>query len=271
MTQYDVMAASSLHLAWLCAIVAGFSPLQARAQVVSPEVFTRADDGDLDAQITLAGCYGSGLGVPRNLALSAKWLGRAAEQGHPESQYRFGGLHYAPANASVGLPIDHSVAAEWFRRAAVQGHKWAQFSLGLAYAKGLGVAKDDGQAAQWYLKAASQGVEQAQHAVGRAFVAGCGLLRDPAQAATWYRLAADRGHLAAQLDLIDMYQKGEGVPKDEAEACAWLSIVAADHPGFRPRFQRLYDGLPPDSRKLVQARADILRKEIEARGSSSAR
>ncbi len=257
--------------AWLFTIAACFAPLLAQAQTVSPEVFTRAEDGDLSAQITLAGCYAHGMfGVPKNLSLSAKWLGKAAEQGHAESQYQFGHLHLGP-HAWPGVPIDPSVAAEWYRKAAEQGHKWAQLSLGDAYAHGSGVVKDDSQAAQWYLKAAAKGVEQAQYAVGRAFVAGRGLPKDPAQAVTWYRLAADRGHVLAQLDLADMLQKGEGVPKDEVEACAWLSIVAAENPARRPKFQKLYDGLSPDSRKLVQARADILRKEIQARRSSTER
>jgi len=50
----------------------------------------------------------------------------------------------------------------WYRKAAEHGDAKAQYNLGIAYAKGEGIAKDEAQAVEWFRKAAEQGDSDAQ-------------------------------------------------------------------------------------------------------------
>ena len=52
---------------------------------------------------------------------------------------------------------DDAQAVFWFQKAADQGNADAQYSLGVAYAKGLGVEQDYRQAIYWLRQAAEQG------------------------------------------------------------------------------------------------------------------
>ncbi|GIT24649.1 MAG: hypothetical protein CM1200mP41_06930 [Gammaproteobacteria bacterium] len=52
----------------------------------------RAYDGDTEAQFRVGLMFGSGKGVVKNSREAAYWLTHAAELGHTEAQYRFGGL-----------------------------------------------------------------------------------------------------------------------------------------------------------------------------------
>jgi len=47
-----------------------------------------ADGGNPDAQLVLSNIYASGKGVPKNPALAAAWLDKAAAQGHPQANIR---------------------------------------------------------------------------------------------------------------------------------------------------------------------------------------
>ena len=50
---------------------------------------------------------------------------------------------------AAGITTDAGEAAKWFRKAADQGHPEAQYRLGLAYQSGQGVAQDKIQALMW--------------------------------------------------------------------------------------------------------------------------
>jgi TPR repeat protein len=67
----------------------------------------------------------SGRGVPRNSALAAGWLKRAAEAGDTAAQNNLGVL-YATGE---GVAHDHAAAERWFRAAADQGAEMAAQNL----------------------------------------------------------------------------------------------------------------------------------------------
>jgi TPR repeat protein len=79
-----------------------------------------AEAGDGEAQVALAGLYGSGLGVPADLAEAARWYRRAAEQGEAIAQLNLGDLHARGA----GVPRDLVQAYLWLSLAAAQGRRW---------------------------------------------------------------------------------------------------------------------------------------------------
>ena len=116
-------------------------------------------------------------------------------------------------------------------KAAEQGHAEAQYSLGVAYSKGIGVAKDYEQAVYWFLKAAEQGFASAQYNLGFVHAEGRGVAKDYKQAVYWYLKAAEQGDADAQHNLALMYNKGEGVPRDDKRASLARQASCADSVG----------------------------------------
>ena len=82
----------------------------------------------------------------------------AAEQGLVEAQYNLGGCY----KHGRGVSQDPSEAATWYRKAAEQGHAGAQTTMGVCYQRGTGVPKDPSEAATWYRRAAEQGDEDVE-------------------------------------------------------------------------------------------------------------
>ena len=66
-------------------------------------------------------------------------LKKAAEQGDVEAQISLGIMY----TKGKGVPVDIAQTVYWFRKAAEQGDAKAQFSLGVMYALGEGVPEDD--------------------------------------------------------------------------------------------------------------------------------
>jgi len=68
-----------------------------------------AQAGDARAQVSLAGIYHYGLGIPANFAKALRWYRAAAMQGNPDAQlglavmYAFG----------QGVPVDRAAAHSW--------------------------------------------------------------------------------------------------------------------------------------------------------------
>lgn len=58
---------------------------------------------------------------------------RAAQRGHPQSQYVFGVMHAE----GIGVAIDGQQASEWLSQSAAYGYSLAHFALGEYYAEGI--------------------------------------------------------------------------------------------------------------------------------------
>lgn len=84
----------------------------------------------------------------------------AAHFGNAESQCALGEFYMDGIN---GFQQDYVQAAKWLRKAAEQGHSEAQNNLGLLYSQGNGVPQDPVEAVKWYRKAAEQGLDIAWH------------------------------------------------------------------------------------------------------------
>ena len=117
-------------------------------------------------------------------------------------------------------------AVQLYQAAADQGNARAQCKLGVAYAKGRGVAKDDACAAQLFRAAADQGHAGAQGLLGFMHWKGRGVPKDDARAAQLYQAAANQGNAHAQCNLGFMYRFGRGVAKDDARAAQLYQAAA---------------------------------------------
>ena len=223
-----------------------------------------AEQGDVEAQMLLAGIYEEGELLPQDYTQAALWFRRAAEQGDSHAQYTLGWIY----EQGRGLPRDDMQAAEWYHRAAGQGVAYAQLALADMYATGCGVLQNGVQAAVWldralshedetlllilawdcqsaqgeggrggrqsdawaakfFRKSAENGNTFAQYSLGKLYEEGCGLPQDFSQAAVWYRRAAEQGEAKAQFSLGALYEAGRGIPQDFLLAAEWYSLAAA--------------------------------------------
>lgn len=164
------------------------------ARTWTPELQTRAESGNAEAQAELGYCYFAGKGVDRNDEEAAKWLAKAATQGDKTAEATLrnlsllsGYLNYAEGGdpqyqvamglmyrweGGIGLPQDFQEAVRWYRLAAEKGDRNGQYSLGYMYEMGYGVGQNNAEAAGWYRKAADQGDVQAMYKLGTSYYKG---------------------------------------------------------------------------------------------------
>jgi TPR repeat protein len=140
-----------------------------------------------------------------------------------EEQYRLS-LKYITGE---GVPRDIAESAKWLRKAAEQGHAEAQLSLGMASLIGLSAPKDDAEGIKWLRKAAEQGNAEAQFQMANCDASGFGVPNDAAEAIKWYQKAAEQGHAGAQFELASWYAAGVGVPQDLVAAYMWSNLAEA--------------------------------------------
>ena len=90
----------------------------ARDSKGTAEALTRlrraAESGHTGAMVLLGKLYRSGVGVPQNYALSARWIAAAAQAGNPDGMVEYGRLH----RSGIGVEPDAVQAYVWFNRAA---------------------------------------------------------------------------------------------------------------------------------------------------------
>jgi TPR repeat protein len=115
---------------------------------------------------------------------------KAGELGHGRACFR---AAYAYDMGQEGVPVDSVRAVYWYRRAAENGEAKAAYSLGLCYAKGLGVGRDEILAAKWFARAADASYERAQYNLGYCYERGAGVERNTDKAIELYQKAAAQG------------------------------------------------------------------------------
>ena len=101
---------------------------------------------DVRAQYEIGLIYFRDEDVPRNLDRSAKWMLRAAKNGHAEAQFMMGQFY----KNGAGVERDMTKALEMLTSAAMNGHKGAQIFLGNMYRLGDGVDVDIEESERWY-------------------------------------------------------------------------------------------------------------------------
>ncbi|MDA1132827.1 MAG: SEL1-like repeat protein, partial [Proteobacteria bacterium] len=112
--------------------------------VALDELAAAADDGDYGAAILVATIHANGLGRPADLALSLRWLERAAEGGPGPAALISGAFLGLRSNATTALaPVAAHAVAQ-----ADAGDAAAQFVLGWMLGAGLGMAADPEAAAR---------------------------------------------------------------------------------------------------------------------------
>ncbi|MDP1870892.1 MAG: SPOR domain-containing protein [Gallionella sp.] len=167
------------------------------------ELRIRADKNDAEAQFNLSSLYFKGQQVEQDYVEAAKWMQRAAEQGHILAAYNLAMMF----NSGQGVATDYAAAAKWYQRSAEGGFALAQLNLGVAYANGEGVQKNDTEAVKWFRLAAEQNDAQAQFNLGVMYANGQGTEQNLIESYRLSKLAAAQGHETANQLISDLTRK----------------------------------------------------------------
>lgn len=250
----------------------------------------RAEAGDGAAQILLAEILARGLGTPINMTESAKWYGKAAEQGIPEAQFRYAAIllqgRYAPkdpkkakeltkaaaeaGNAAAQFNFGQLLMQEqpgpggvenaypWFLKSAEQGLPDGEYAVSQVLANGTPtIPRDMAKARLYLIKAAVKGYDTAQLDLGSWLVAGLGGPHEYKSGFGWMLRAATGGNVAAQARLAKLYRDGIGVEGDSIKAAAWY--IVAKRAGLNdPDLDSFMDGLDDDQKQAAIAEANKL-------------
>jgi TPR repeat protein len=146
-----------------------------------------------------------------------------ADKGDAEAQLVLGKVYQRGGGR---IQQDLAEAVKWFGKAAHQGNAKAQLKLGLAHAKGLGVAQDAVEGVKWIRKAAEGGDGEARILLSQAYLNGIGVTKDAIESTNWLRKASERGNHSAQAMLGERYANGVGVKRDLMMAYMWLDIAS---------------------------------------------
>ena len=147
----------------------------------------------MQAQYTLGGAYYNGNGVERNREEGARWLQKAAGQGHIAAQCDLGVMY----QKGMGVEQDYQTTLKWFRKAAEQGDALAQHNLGSLHAKGFKIK------GMGFFNSTAFGFMKAT--------------QDFVEAYKWYSLAAANGHSLSLKDraIIKMRMSAAQISKAE--------------------------------------------------------
>ncbi|HEY1064609.1 MAG TPA: C39 family peptidase [Pirellulales bacterium] len=141
------------------------------------ELVEKANRGDADAQLALAGRYRDGQGVAKDAAEAMRWGHLAADQGHPAAQDFVGWMYFR------GVQVRHNpvLAAAYFKSAAERSAT-AAWNLGQCYFAAQGVEHDVPKALELWRKAAEMGHGRAASSAAMAYLSGEGVPRDEKEA-----------------------------------------------------------------------------------------
>ena len=197
--------------------------------------------GFAPSQYNLALMHGRGIGMPRDDDRMLALLQQAATTGYAPAEAQLGLISL---EGLAGQRADAAKAADWFGRAARQGHAESQYRLGLLLRSGRGLPRDTVAATTWLRAAADQDHPLAAWEAARvleeayagtlsgARVATSGeaapqAMADDAQnlaasALAYYKASATAGHVPAMQRLLHLYQEGGlGQPPGPALASFW--------------------------------------------------
>lgn len=219
------LAIFSLNFLFGIVIAQANSSLAGEYGVFSPSDFKRhleeAEKGNVDAQLIVANCYGTGCGVAPNMVQAVKWCLKAAEQGDVRAQFGIG-LSYLIGRG--GLAQNCYEAIKWFEKAAEQGDVESQHNLGELYSKGI--LRDYEKALKWFRRAAEQKDVEGIYNVGICYAKGWGVAQDFQEAIKWFQKAADQGFAQAKADL--WYYNGKTLNQSKQDFFCTFTVYSND-------------------------------------------
>jgi TPR repeat protein len=142
----------------LCAAAAAAADLESAKRAyeqkdyaAAASAFTElAEQGNEEAQVSIARMYMLGEGVQKDRTQAEKWFKSAAARGNADAQFFLGSMYLLPQ-------IDVAEGLKWLRLSADQGMQDAQYLLGKAYMQGATTLSRDAVQGYMWLRLAADG------------------------------------------------------------------------------------------------------------------
>ncbi len=151
-------------------------------------------------------------------SLSIDERAREAAQGNAQAQYELA----KALTSGAPLAEKNREAVKWLRKAVEKEHAQSEHLLGILIARGQGARPNPNMAHALFRSAATTGYAPAQYDLARSLLWGFGCEANPREALTWFRLAAAQGHVLSQKESADAYLQGRGCQVDLRQATSYL-------------------------------------------------
>ncbi len=179
------------------------------------EILVKAQKGDVDAQLQLAGIYYYGKGVDIDYKKAFYWSNKVAEQNNVAAFFNVGKMYLL----GEGTQKNTEKGLYWLKKGAERGDYLAQLMLGDIYYDGLGGVKIDKKRGVFWFEIASEqffekGVSEIQLKLSFIYDTDKDVL-DEDKAIYWLKKSAENGNAKAQFYLALMYFEIEDYKKGE--------------------------------------------------------
>jgi TPR repeat protein len=183
-----------------------------------------ADNGNTEAQFTLAQKLEQGKAIPRDLTEARRYYRTAAEQGHTKAWFAYA----VCAELGKGGPVDFVEAAKYYKLAA--DDRDGNVDSMVAYARiietGLAGPVDIAEVLKYYDLSAKKGSSEGRWRYGRMFEFGHGVEANNEEAAKWYKLSSERNNPEGQCNYARLLMEGRGVSPNPHEAAVLFRAAA---------------------------------------------
>lgn len=199
-----------------------------------------ADAGHLDSQYHLSETLLNAASSLQERMAGEKMLRELAETGHDLAMNRLGFrlLH------GLGIPSDPSEGIYWIKRSVDRASPIGMFQYSLCFFNGIGVEQDIRASEYWMRESAEEGYVPAIYVLGTRLLDGEYISSSPDEGEYWLRKAAEENYLPAMHQLGSRLVTGEKLTRNSYEGHYWLKKAAElDYPpAIHELAFRLLDG-----------------------------
>lgn len=179
--------------------------------------------GNPIAANNLGNLYLMGNGVPLDHKEGVRLIQLAAEQGYSTAQHNIAGIL---DKGKFGVPVDLAASASWYKKAADNGVLQAAYEYGAKCHDGDGIKVNIPEALKYFEIAGEGGNAAALFNLAVMHTTGEGCKADEAVGLKYFQLAADNGDSTAQYNMGVNYLEGDGVPVNIQLAIHYFTLAA---------------------------------------------
>lgn len=169
------------------------------------DLFKKADEGDLNALVSVAKMYQQGLnGIEKDEEKAFQLFMKAVNKNYPSAMY------YASECLRVGIGCskNEQEAFRLMKKAAESNFEKAVSEYGCFVKDGLGTVKDVKKAVKIFKRGAKKGIADCQYHLAEIYLEGCSEVRkNISKAISLYKRAAQNGSSMAYNDLGFYYKE----------------------------------------------------------------
>lgn len=182
------------------------------------ELFSEAEEGDIDAIFSLGTAYFYGEGVEKNLELAFHYFKKAAELGDLDGIFQTGLAYFQ----GLGVAADAEQAYLYFKKAASENHPKGNIMLGIYYTSEKSAHFSPEEGVRLLEKGAIHEADCASVALAICYSQGIGVEKDHKKALHWLSVGIQHKNEVAMYHMASWYIKGDIVPSDFSKAIPLL-------------------------------------------------